>query len=72
MEKLQIAQRCGKLSTRNGWLLCPVCGKGKVLKLLSDTHAENLVVHCKQCGRESTVNIVSACARVVHRPVPEP
>jgi transcription elongation factor Elf1 len=37
--------------------MCPECGKGKVLKLTPQTRAKNLIVFCKRCGRESTVNI---------------
>lgn len=39
------------------WLSCPACRRGKVLKLLPETKAENLIVHCKRCGQESVVNI---------------
>lgn len=48
---------CGKIKTNQGWLICPACGKHKVLKLRPDTEAENLIVHCKRCGAESVVNI---------------
>lgn len=48
---------CGKLSMKDGWVLCPVCRKGKLLKLLPDTAVRNLPVKCKRCGQESVVNI---------------
>ncbi len=48
---------CGKLSIKNGWVTCPLCGKGKVIKLLENTKAKNLIVFCKVCGAESIVNI---------------
>lgn len=47
----------GKLDIKSGWVICPKCGKGKVLKLSENTKAENLVVFCKVCGDESIVNI---------------
>lgn len=37
--------------------MCPVCGKGKVLKLREDTTAYALPVYCRRCGQESIVNI---------------
>lgn len=37
--------------------MCPVCGKGKVLKLLDHTIAHDLPVYCRRCGKESIVNI---------------
>ncbi|MBS6347440.1 MAG: hypothetical protein KH443_01375 [Oscillospiraceae bacterium] len=49
--------RCGKLVIRDGWVICPVCRKGKLLKLRPDTTAQNLPCKCKRCGQESLVNI---------------
>ena len=43
--------------TKDGWAICPVCGKGKLLKLRPDTAVRNLPVKCKRCGQESIVNI---------------
>ncbi|MDY4180996.1 MAG: cysteine-rich KTR domain-containing protein [Pseudoflavonifractor sp.] len=37
--------------------MCPVCGKGKVLRLETETTAHALPVYCRRCGRESIVNI---------------
>lgn len=58
---LQGQANCGKLTVKDGWLMCPACGRGKVLKVRKDTEAKNLVVHCKLCGKESTVNIECLC-----------
>ena len=58
---LQGKANCGKLTVKDGWLMCPACGRGKVLKVRKDTEAKNLVVHCKLCGKESTVNIECLC-----------
>lgn len=58
---MQAQTKCGKLTVKDGWLMCPACQRGKVLKVRKDTRAENLVVHCKKCGRESVVNIESLC-----------
>lgn len=54
---MQTTNGCDKISTNQGWLMCPACGRGKVLKILPTTEAKDLVVHCKRCNRESTVNI---------------
>lgn len=51
------SKQCGKIKTNPGWLMCPACGLGKVLRLLPETKAENLIVHCKVCKKESIVNI---------------
>lgn len=47
----------GKLVIKDGWVICPVCGKGKILKVNPDTTAHNLPRPCKRCGQESIVNI---------------
>lgn len=54
---MQSGNKCGKISTNQRWLKCPACGLGKVQKLIPGTRAENLVVYCKRCGKESIVNI---------------
>ena len=48
---------CGKLIVMDGWIICPVCGKGKILKVRPDTIARNLPRKCKRCGQETLVNI---------------
>ena len=53
---MQTNMRCGKLVVRDGWVICPVCRKGKLLKLRPDTIARNLPCKCKRCGQESIVN----------------
>lgn len=45
------------LSVRDGWLLCPVCGKTKVLRIYPETRGRMIQVFCKRCGSESIVNI---------------
>ena len=47
----------GKIQTRDGWLLCPRCGRGKILRLLPTTRASDLEVFCKICKQPSVVNI---------------
>lgn len=49
--------KCDKLVVKDGWLMCPVCGKGKVLRIHADTTAHALPVYCRRCGQESIVNI---------------
>ena len=47
----------GKLIVKDGWLMCPQCGKMKVLRLEAETTAHALPVYCRRCGQESIVNI---------------
>ena len=58
---------CGKLIVRDGWLMCPSCGKQRVLRIYPETRAKCLQVYCKRFGHEHIVNIdkclcQSACA----------
>lgn len=54
---MKIDVRGAKMKAKNGWLLCPVCGRGKILKIAPETRAESLVVYCRLCKSESLVNI---------------
>ena len=58
----KVLQECGKrgkLTVKDGWVMCPVCGRGKVLKVREDTEVKNLEVCCKLCRRKSVLNIKS-------------
>lgn len=46
-----------KIVIKDGWAICPVCGKGKLLKLGPDTAVHRLPCKCKRCGQVSQVNI---------------
>ena len=59
MKALQGSEKRGKLTVKDGWLICPRCRKGKVLKVREDTEVKNLEVHCKLCGNTDIVNIES-------------
>lgn len=38
-------------------MICPICGKGKILKINPDTTVHGLPIKCKLCRQESIVNI---------------
>lgn len=54
---MQSETKSVKLTIRNGWVICPVCGKGKILKVNPDTTVHRLPRVCKICRQESIVNI---------------
>ena len=56
---LQDKASCGKLTVKDGWVMCPACGRGKVLKVRADTEVKNLEVCCKLCRQKTIVNIES-------------
>jgi len=39
------------------WVVCPLCRKGKVLRLRPETRAVGLEVHCKRCNQRSILDI---------------
>ena len=47
----------GKLVIKNGWVICPMCGKGKILPVNPDSTCYHLPRKCKRCGQETIVNI---------------
>ena len=55
-EMLQNAPGCGKLTVRNGWLICPHCRK-RLLRVEPSTAAKNLIVYCRNCKSSLAVDI---------------
>lgn len=49
--------KCDKIAIENGWAMCPICRKGKLLKLLPETKVRALPCKCKLCGQTTIVNI---------------
>lgn len=54
---MQKVSKCDTISVSQEWLMCPKCGRGKLLRLTPDTEAKNLSLFCKKCHQESVVNI---------------
>lgn len=49
----------GEPRIKDNWVFCPVCRRGKVLKLRPGTRAEKLAVYCRVCKTESVVDILT-------------
>ena len=62
---------CGTIRVKDGWAFCPLCGKGKLLKILPETSVRSLPCKCKLCRQESIVNI-KAPVPEAKSPAPEP
>jgi len=45
-----------KIKANPEWLVCPVCRKQKLARILATTEVKDLVLHCKRCNREVVVN----------------
>ena len=49
--------KCGKISTvRDGWVICPVCGRGKLHPVGPESVIRKTEFKCKRCGCTSEVN----------------
>ena len=46
-----------QLTVKDGWLLCPTCGKSKVLRIWPESKGQAIQVFCKKCGQETLVDI---------------
>lgn len=49
------ATKCRILTVRDGWAICPVCGRQTFVKILDTTRLENFPLYCKKCKRETLV-----------------
>ena len=56
MSKAAVELVC-KTTMGGTWVMCPVCRRGKLLKLTTATRARGLVLFCRQCKHEITVTI---------------
>lgn len=56
-KSLQATTKSATIVTKDGWAICPVCGKGKLIKLLPTTTVHDLPCKCKRCGQETKLNI---------------
>ena len=54
---MQTTEKSGKLIVRGGWAMCPLCGKGKLQRVLPTTSAKNLPRYCKRCHQEIVIDI---------------
>lgn len=54
---LPATTKSAKLIVKDGWVICPICGKGKILKIDPETTVHHLPRKCKRCGQETIVNI---------------
>lgn len=53
---MQPQSKYGNLITKDGWVICPECGRMKLLRLPSDGKVAAFV-YCRNCKRERFLNI---------------
>lgn len=52
---------------KSGLVLCPICHSKTRTKIRPDTKAENLIVFCPKCKKESIVDIDGGEVNVVEK-----
>lgn len=58
LKKLQSEEHSGKLIVRDGWVTCPSCRRNRhLLRIGTDTMAQELPVYCRDCKTEVILNI---------------
>ena len=45
------------LAVKNGWVSCPHCRNGRLMKVLPDTEGTSIQVFCKHCRKEIILDI---------------
>ena len=51
-------QKGDKLSTKDGWLTCPICKRNhRLLRITDATRARGLPVYCRTCHSEVILDI---------------
>ena len=53
---MQNSERCGKIETNQGRLVCPGCGF-LLARLQPDAQASGVVLYCRKCKKQGPVNI---------------
>lgn len=60
-------QKCARMNTKDGYIVCPNCGKHTTQVVYPQTRAEYLHIWCRYCKAEYIVNIAdgqcSLCSR---------
>ena len=62
---MQNKPKNGNIVTRDGWVVCPACGRKKILQISPDTVAIQLPLFCRHCGRTVKVNIAALEVEII-------
>lgn len=57
-QALKKPKRYDKIKTKDGWLICPMCRRTKIIKTLPSTRATDLVLYCRACKAAFVVNSI--------------
>lgn len=56
-----------KMSKKENWILCPVCGNKTRLRIRADTELKNFPLYCPKCRQESLIEAKNLQVTVIKR-----
>ena len=56
-----------KMSKKENWIFCPVCGNKTKLQIRADTELKNFPLYCPKCRQESLVDAKDLKVIVIKR-----
>ncbi len=56
-----------RMSKKENWILCPVCGNKTRLQIRTDTELKNFPLYCPKCRQESLIDAKDLQITVIKR-----
>ena len=56
-----------RMSKKENWILCPVCGNKTRLQIRADTELKNFPLYCPKCRQESLIDAKDLQVTVIKR-----
>ena len=50
-------RRCGIMATNERWLMCPMCRRQKLARIVGTTQVKDLYLYCRRCNQEVNIAI---------------
>lgn len=52
MKSLTDHESYGKITVKNGWIKCPICGDNRLKLIRPDEVADLVYIHCRRCKND--------------------
>ena len=54
---MQKTLECGIIETNQRWLMCPMCRRQKLARIVGTTQVKDLYLYCRRCNQEVNIAI---------------
>ena len=54
---MQKTLECGIIETNQRWLMCPMCRRQKLARIVETTAVKDLYLYCRRCNQEVNIAI---------------